>query len=560
MFLLTAPSGQDLFEIHLHSAAEKDDLFIYTKSTNYKLDPMLWQALQNHIQGSAITVTVRGVSSGGGTPSLGTSGDFTIAPAQADGAMIYWTTAGFDNNATNTNLQGFHVGDEGVTTALTTDQVQQVVPRANDLTNMCSTSCGMSPCLNAPKQSKVYCIGCHTSTPDGNYVGFTAQWPWANAFASVAAADAGTGLAVGAQPPWLTEGAIQNMSPNFGKDPYSPWYNPPAVNQVMLGVQTLSRAHYMTGDRIVVAQLGAAWNTICLASSSNTGSATGVISQLAWFDLEWNPAGGTDGGLMNNPGLPTAPCTGSGINPAGVSPAQPCVSNPTSSGWGGWGIIQRMGDETRSAGAPNWMHNGNTIAYVSTDNGTKDGRIGCEFLNSCTADVYTVPYSKTGGPASGLAGASDPAYNEYYPAYSPDDQFVAFNRVPVNHSMYNTPEAEVYVVPSGGGTATRLLGNDPAQCTNVKSPGAQNTWPKWAPTAVKSNVDGKIYYWVIFSSSRSPLASGKEQLYVSAVVVDPNTNQVSTYPAIYLWNQSPMVNNLIPAWDNFTISHGGMNN
>ncbi len=31
---------------------------------------------------------------------------------------------------------------------------------------------------------------------------------------------------------------------------------------------------------------------------------------------------------------------------------------------------------------------------------------------------------------------------------------------------------------------------------------------------------------------------------------------ITTYPAVYLWNQDPTVNNLIPAWDNFSIAHG----
>jgi len=83
----------------------------------------------------------------------------------------------------------------------------------------------------------------------------------------------------------------------------------------------------------------------------------------------------------------------------------------------------------------------------------------------------------------------------------------------------------------------------------------QNTWPKWAP-GPSTGKDGKTYYWVIFSSTRSPVAAGKAQLYVSAVVTDPSNNAITTYPAIYLWNQDPTLNNLIPAWDNFAIPHG----
>jgi len=35
-----------------------------------------------------------------------------MAPANANGAMIYWSTSGYDNSATSTELQGFQVGDD----------------------------------------------------------------------------------------------------------------------------------------------------------------------------------------------------------------------------------------------------------------------------------------------------------------------------------------------------------------------------------------------------------------------------------------------------------------
>jgi hypothetical protein len=125
-------------------------------------------------------------------------------------------------------------------------------------------------------------------------------------------------------------------------------------------------------------------------------------------------------------------------------------------------------------------------------------------------------------------------------------------------------------VPAAGGTATRLAANDPAKCSGVASPGVENTWPKWAPAPAGGMVtpasDGKLYYWVTFSSIRindpnNPATGsatgatlGKTQLYVAGVVVDPSQgNAITTFPAIYLWNQDPTENNLIPAWDNFTI-------
>src|SRR5271165_4722402 len=162
------------------------------------------------------------------------------------------------------------------------------------------------------------------------------------------------------------------------------YYAPPSVNQVMMGIQTFSPAHYQTGDRKLVAALGAAWNqTEAQIMSNSPGSATGVVSQLAWFDLEYTgglPAGtGWNSGMLTSP-LPVAtPCT---------SLFGGCAS---STGGGGWGLITRTGD-TNSAGGPNWSHNVNgvdAIAYGSTNLGTKDGRMDCELSGSnCTSDIY----------------------------------------------------------------------------------------------------------------------------------------------------------------------------
>ncbi|MGA7120488.1 MAG: hypothetical protein WBY94_10345, partial [Polyangiaceae bacterium] len=413
-----------------------------------------------------------------------------------------------------------------------------------------------------------FCIGCHTATPDGQYVSFTSQWPWATALASVATGDAAP--PVGTAPPWLTPAAASNLSPNING-----YYAPPSVNQVMMGIQTFSPAHYVTGDRKLVAALGAAWNQTEMQIMANSpGSATGVVSQLAWFDLEF--AGTLPTGTGYNPGMLTSPlplavpCTGAGCAAPGVSA-------------GGWGLIARTGDPN-SAGGPNWSHGVNgtdAIAYGSTNIGTKDGRMDCELSGTtCTSDVYVVPYNNgAGGAAAALPGASDKAQSEYYPSWSPDDQLIAFNRVPTGTSMYNAPQADIYVVPYNGGmggTATALKSNDPVACTGAMSHAVQNTWPKWAPNPLAASgdggaqvptpqvVDGQTYYWITFSSTRSPTSppdpmngnKRRQQLYVAGIVVDNKTQAISTYAPIYLWNQDFTVNNLIPAWGEFTIPPG----
>ena len=210
------------------------------------------------------------------------------------------------------------------------------------------------------------------------------------------------------------------------------------------------------------------------------------------------------------------------------------------------GTLARTGD-TNKATEPSFSHDGKNVVYVSASAIT-DGR-----LAGGPADLFAVAYqNRAGGAARPLPGASDANFTEYYPALSPDDAFVAFSRVPGSESAYSNPHAEVYLVPFNGGVgggAIRLHANDAATCqTATASPGLTNDWPKWSPQAVTAN--GKTYYWLTFSSKRT--GSANAQLYITGVVVDAN-GQVTTYPALYLWNQPSSDGNHTPSWDDFAI-------
>jgi hypothetical protein len=447
-FRWNAVGGQNLFELRLHVKNQIDDLVVYSTNTSWTMPLAMWSSLRTDSPTEPMTLSIRGGVLSGGTltgESLGSSTSMEIAPVQATGAIVYWTTSN------GTALKGFTVGDESVEQVLLPAQVTQT-----------STTC----------------IGCHSASPDGEFVGVSLSGPtgWPNAMALVAP-DAGT---VGTPPSYLGAGGAA------------------ALARYNLGISSFSRAHWAAGDRREI---------VAYDDSGGTSAA------LQWIDIEAK-AGATASGT-----------------------------------------IARNGD-TRSAGAPSWSHDGNTIAYVSTTHFC-DGRLGagCDGVTytaasdpGSTADVYTVPYANgAGGAAKPVAGASDPSKQEYYPVFSPDDAWLAFVSIPNGLNMYDQAEAEVSVIPASGGTATRLAANDPPACSAGASPGITNSWPKWGPAALQAN--GSTYYWLVFSSTRSP--GGLPQLFITGVVV--TGTKVETHGSIYLWNQPATEGNHTPAWDTFKV-------
>jgi hypothetical protein len=215
-----------------------------------------------------------------------------------------------------------------------------------------------------------------------------------------------------------------------------------------------------------------------------------------------------------------------------------------------WGVVARNGDKLNAASAQ-FSHDGTKIVYTSVTNADAQ-------MNSPDGLVYTVPFNGgQGGTATPLGGASDSSFVQYYPMFSADDALVGFNRVPSGSmgsgggpATYNDPSAELFVVPSAGGTAVRLAANDPPACLGVQSPGVTNSWGKWSPQALTNC--GNTYYWIVFSSTRDPNAIGGQQLYVAPLVID-GTGKITTYSALYLWNQPETEHNHTPAWDVFQI-------
>jgi hypothetical protein len=429
-----APAGHNLFELRLQVKNQLHELVVYTAADTWVMPADLWRRLTQHSAAQPITLSVRSAKWNGtsidGPPALGSKNDLLIAPAEAAGTIVYWTTTG------GTRLKGFGIGEEKV----------------NDV---------IAP---AQSDSGVQCLGCHTSTPDGNYVGYSQTRDPGNgdpAFIGLRSVDQKA-----TEPPWLSPAAKNLLQRQKQQHP------------------TFSSAHYVPGDRVMV------------SAFQPTGAAT---YDLIWTDLE---AKSEDQGK-------------------------------------GWGVLARM-EAGRSVASPTFSHYGTQVMYMSAsqvDSGIagKDG------------DIYLVPWNnRQGGTAVPLAGASDPMWNESHPAFSPDDRFIAFNRVPTGQYSSNNAQQEIYIVPRGGGTPQRLAANDPPACSGKTSPGVNNSWPKWSPES--TTVGGQQFYWLSFSSSRG---AGPPQLYVAGVVVDETG--MRTYKALYLWNQPAAEGNHTAAWDVFKL-------
>lgn len=413
--------GENLFELRVTANNQDDALVVYTDATTWTMPANVWSGLSQHTVDRAITVTVRGATYSSGSltsgPELGSSGTVRVAPVSAPGAIVYWTY-----HDVGMLLRGFRIGDETLKDIL------------------------------GPADAGTGCVGCHTATPDGTYVGFSAS------------NGGGSGLA-------LLSSDGQHLTPSFVT----------ATAQTLMArpdqvAPEFSKLHWTTGDRIAL---------------------TMYQSQIMWTDLE------------------------------ATSGAQGA----------GWGILARTGENTNAASA-SFAHNSDTVLYVSSVSSVSLG------VAVTDGDIETVPFNnRAGGTPTAVVASAD---NNYYPSFSPDDEYIAFNRVAGGMSSYNNAQAEVYVVPSTGGMPVRLAANDPPACTGKTSPGVTNSWPRWSPGATDSG--GRRYYWLTFSSTRS---GTQRQVFIAPVVDDGVT--LTTYPALYPWNQVATDDDHTPAWGDFAI-------
>jgi hypothetical protein len=156
---------------------------------------------------------------------------------------------------------------------------------------------------------------------------------------------------------------------------------------------------------------------------------------------------------------------------------------------------------------PDWSPDGTSIVFVQVPSGDFFSNMGGTSTNGDDEHFYhgslfTMSYNsaaQTFGSPTALLGSQ--GENNYYPAYSPDNKFVIFNRAPATQPLlsqdaFSNVNAQVMLMPATAGAMPIAL---PA-LNNGNSSTYTNSWPRFAPTV--QMYKGHQLVWVTFSSTR----------------------------------------------------------
>jgi hypothetical protein len=103
------------------------------------------------------------------------------------------------------------------------------------------------------------------------------------------------------------------------------------------------------------------------------------------------------------------------------------------------------------------------------------------------------PVAMSFGPETPLISTGD---NNYYPSWSPDGNWIMFNRSATGDA-YNNAQASLWVVKSDGSGQPI-----PLTAFNAVASGLTNSWGRWAPFQQTVGTNGEPIFWVTVSSKR----------------------------------------------------------
>ena len=183
---------------------------------------------------------------------------------------------------------------------------------------------------------------------------------------------------------------------------------------------------------------------------------------------------------------------------------------------------------------PDWSPEGTMLAAISSVEQLGDG----QFSDGALV-VATIDDDGNLGPITTLydppPGRGKP--NVFYPAFSPDGLWIAFNYG--DSASYDNETAQLYVISVDGGTPIALTAANYGE-------NLTNSWPHWGPQP-----DDDVY-WLTFSSKRAYadiVTDGRPQIWVAAFDPELATSGLDpSSPAFWLPNQDIETSNHSTFW------------